>query len=132
MKNRYSKENLKDLVIVKCFYFLHVLVNLFLPIYSDGSLAYHSPFSHVSILFIGLGVYAMHGHFRQWVPTLPTIVSRTIEFITKFIKLIGAEINIVMFIIVSILDCTMLFLMYMDRTMYEYIEVESEVSKDDL
>lgn len=132
MKNRYNKENLKDLVIIKCFYLVHVLVNLFLPIYSDGSLAYHSPFSIISILFIGLGVYATHGHFNQWVPTFPTIVSRTIEFVIKFIKLIGAKINIIMFIIVLILDCTLLFLMYMDRAMYEYIEVESEVSKDDL
>lgn len=130
MKNNltvYEREVRSNLLTIKVLFVIYVLLNLFLPLYKDNSLAYHSIISYLAIIIAGIGCWAMFGHLNQWVPLFPLILLRIAEFIFKFIKPIGPPIYLFTLIILVIFDIMICAYMMIDRAQYYYVrEDESD------
>ncbi|GAA0101605.1 hypothetical protein UT300012_23200 [Paraclostridium bifermentans] len=116
--NKYEKQMMLNLYVLRGIYILLVLVNLVLPIFSK-SLGFQDIFQWIIIGVHTKGQLNAWGFFTQKVPTLSVGFLRIGQI--AFHSFIGSNhINWSFYIIVLLVDFAYLFLMFIDASSYEY------------
>lgn len=118
----YDKEILAPLKIMKWMLGIHVVVNLFVPLYSPMRLGGGRFYNHLVITFMVIGVVGAHGIFKQRVPALPVSLVRFVQFMIVFVK--GKELLIIPFIGLVAYDLLFIFYLMADRAKFCYEESE--------
>ena len=116
--NKYEKEMMLNLYVLRGIYILLILVNLVLPIFSK-TLGFKDIFQWIIIGVHTKGQLNAWGYFEQGVPILSVGFLRIGQVIVH--SFIGSNtINWSFYIIVLLVDFTYLFLMFIDKSSYEY------------
>lgn len=115
--NSYDKILLRPLKIMKILMAVYALFNIFLPLYNGMIIGYHKIYCYVFIIIMGSSIISAHGYIKQFVPLLPCILTRIIQFIANKDTLI-----LISFILLCSLDIGINVYLMMFRYRYEYIE----------
>lgn len=116
--NKYEKEMMLNLYVLRGIYILLILVNLVLPIFSK-TLGFKDIFQWIIIGVHTKAQLNAWGYFEQGVPILSIGFLRIGQVAVH--SFIGSNpINWSFYIIVLLVDFTYLFLMFIDKSSYEY------------
>ena len=127
--NKYEKALLFNLKVIKILFVIDVLVNLFMPVYSNGDLGIKSLFQWIIVIINFVGVINAMGYMDQHVPTLEWGVVRILQVLWHvFISSTGM--NWVFFFIMLISDLLFMIMLFMDKSNFKYERVDI-VERDD-
>ena len=131
LENEYEKAIMFNTKLMKVFYIVLVIANLFVPLKksTDG---YVFSISIFNIIALGILFYALLiglGYFRHNIPFLWLGVLRIVQGLYKF--LIHPEnFNWYGFLVLVLMDVFFIFFLLMDKRNYSYVEEEDD--SDDL
>lgn len=116
--NKYEKEMMLNLYVLRGIYILLILVNLVLPIFSK-SIGFKDLFQWIIIGVHTKAQLNAWGYFEQGIPILSIGFLRIGQI--AFHSFIGSNpINWSFYVIVLLVDFAYLFLMFIDKSSYEY------------
>lgn len=125
--NRYEKAILFNTKIMKVFFVILVLANVFIPlkITSDGVTFSFSIFNLIVIIVTFYALLNGLGYFGQNIPFLAVGLVRVIQCLFYYLIRPGSF-NWYGFIILVILDVLFILFLFMDRRNYTYVEEEDD------
>lgn len=125
--NKYEKAIMLNTKIMKIFFVVIVIANMFIPLKATSN-GIAISFSIFNLIVIGITFYSLLnglGYFGQNIPFLAVGFVRIIQGLFYYIIRPGTF-NWYGFIILVILDVLFILFLFMDRRNYSYIEEEDD------
>lgn len=121
--NKYERNLMFNVSVMKIIYVLIVICNLLLPIRRDVFISI-SPLQIVAVIIWLFGLLGGMGYFDQRTPILPIGILRFIE-VLYYAVLRTKYINWVSFCVYLILDIIFVAFLFFDKANYMYVKEDS-------
>lgn len=129
--NEYEKAIMFNTKLMKIFYVILFLINIFIPLKSSGSgyVFSISVFNLIALVILFYATLNGLGYFKQNIPFLWLGVVRICQGIYNFL-FHSETFNWYSFIVLVVFDVLFIFFLFMDRKNYTYVEEEEEEEEE--